>query len=159
MNKKHVFVITINIGISMSCALYNNKCSFFFSQYSYETYMWFSICYLDPAHPKPSITHPHNSSWIHVKRCPFCRKSMKYNKIIVSYSVKQHQTLFVYRRFTHTPSMPVSSCWTGGEADDLSGWRPRLSSDVLPDTGLPANLDKDGLQHEHYTASLRWLYT
>lgn len=44
---------------------------------------------------------------------------------------------------TLTPSKPVSSCGTGGVAGGLSGWLPQLSSDVLQDTGLPANLDKD----------------
>lgn len=44
---------------------------------------------------------------------------------------------------TLTPSKPVSSCGTGGVAGGLSGWLPLLSSDVLQDTGLPANLDKD----------------
>lgn len=44
---------------------------------------------------------------------------------------------------TRTPSKPVSSCGTGGVAGGLSGWPPLLSSDVLQDTGLPANLDKD----------------
>lgn len=128
-----------------------------FFQYSYETYMWFGICYLHPAHPKPSITHPHYSCWIHVKRCAFSRKSLKNNKIIASYSVGQLLTLFAYNWVTHTPSMPENSCKTGGEAGDLSGWPLLLSSDVLPGTGLLANLDKDSLQDKHYTAGLNMI--
>lgn len=62
---------------------------------------------------------------------------------MVIYTEDSNWTSMCLHRVTRTPSKPGSSCGTGGVAGGLSGWPPLLSSDVLQDTGLPANLDKD----------------